>query len=83
MKFEVFDSLDEYLKSHSDAYLFNFSKKHLCEIDNIDTIVVGTEGGFSNREIELFDENRIVGINSNLILRSETAVTTLAAKLIV
>ncbi len=50
---------------------------------HIETVAVGCEGGFSQREIELFDEKRVVGIDSNLILRSETAVSALAAKLII
>ncbi|RXJ57689.1 16S rRNA (uracil(1498)-N(3))-methyltransferase [Candidatus Marinarcus aquaticus] len=83
MQFEVFKSLDEYLKSYPEAYMFNFSQQHVQEVSNIDTIVVGCEGGFSKREIALFNEKKIVGIDSNLVLRSETAVTTLAAKLIV
>lgn len=83
MQFEVFKSLDEYLKNYPNAYMFNFSQQHVDEINSIEDIVVGCEGGFSQREINLFNEKQIVGIDSNLILRSETAVTTLAAKLIV
>lgn len=83
IQFEVFKSLDEYLKSYPNAYMFNFSPQHVDEVNGIEYIVVGCEGGFSQREIALFSEKQIVGIDSNLILRSETAVTTLAAKLIV
>lgn len=84
MKLNSYDSLDNYLQSHPDAYVFNFSSLSVDAVSqDINAIVVGCEGGFSPREIALFEKDKIVGINSDLILRSETAVTTLAAKIIV
>ena len=50
--------------------------------DEIKTIVIGCEGGFSNNERENFDKDFIVGFDSNLILRSETAVLAVCSKII-
>jgi len=64
--------------------MFNFSKNNISNSkNNIQTIIIGCEGGFSSDEIKQIDESKIVGINSNLILRSETAILTIASKLLV
>ena len=78
------DSLDHFLDENPKSYMFNFSQNFIDDYKNdIESIVIGCEGGFSKTEIDKFDEKRIVGINSNLILRSETGVITLASKLLV
>jgi len=84
IKLEESESLKEFLNKNPDSYMFNFSNSYIDEKkDDIKTIVIGCEGGFSTNEINDFDENKIVGIDSNLILRSETGVITIASKLIV
>jgi len=83
MEFEVFKSVDEFLKVYPKSFMLNFSPTPLETNLGIQTIIVGCEGGFSKREVELFDASKIVGVKSNLILRSETAVTVVASKLLV
>lgn len=83
IQFEEFKSVDEFIKVYPEAYMFNFSEKIIDSSLDVSTIIIGCEGGFSKREVELFDSKKIVGVNSNLILRSETAITLLAAKLLV
>jgi 16S rRNA (uracil1498-N3)-methyltransferase len=83
IEFEVFKSVDEFLKTYPKSFMFNFSSTYLEANLGIQTIIIGCEGGFSKREVELFDASKIVGVKSNLILRSETAVTVVASKLLV
>jgi 16S rRNA (uracil1498-N3)-methyltransferase len=83
MEFEVFKSVDEFLNAYPKSFMFNFSQTLLDENLGIQTIIIGCEGGFSKREIELFEASKIVGVKSQLILRSETAVTVVASKLLV
>ena len=73
-------SLDAFLEKYPDAFMFNFSQNNIIEHKNdIKTIILGCEGGFSHNEIARFQEDKIVGIDSNLILRSETAALTIAS----
>jgi len=44
--------------------------------------MIGTEGGFSKRERELFNKNFVVGFSSNLILKSQTAIISATSKII-
>jgi 16S rRNA (uracil1498-N3)-methyltransferase len=81
---EYSKSLDDFLKSYPDSYMFNFSKQNIDEKKNdISTIVLGCEGGFSKKELSQFSEDKIVGIDSDIILRSETAITVIASKIII
>jgi len=83
IKLEVVESLDKFLELYPDSYMFNFSSNNITNyIDKIDTIVVGCEGGFSDDEIAKFSPSKIVGVDNPLILRSETAVLTVASKLL-
>lgn len=78
------ESLAKFLEINEDSYMFNFSNNLVDDVKNdIKTIVIGCEGGFSQNEISLVDKEKVVGINSNLILRSETGVITLASKITV
>ncbi len=82
IRLEVLNSLLEVLKNYDNCFVFNFSNNYIDNNKEINRVVVGCEGGFSPKELENFSDEKIVGIDSNLILRSETAVTVLASKLI-
>jgi len=78
------ESLDTFLKDYPDSFMFNFSKNSLdTKKEEVETIILGCEGGFSESEVASLSQDKIVGINSNLILRSETAILTIASKIIV
>ncbi len=80
IEIEHCSSLKEFLEQNPQSYMFNFSKNHiLSKKDEIDTIVIGCEGGFESEEVALFDEEKIVGVDSDIILRSETAAAAAAA----
>jgi 16S rRNA (uracil1498-N3)-methyltransferase len=77
------ESLEKFRELFPDAYMFNFSQKQIdtCKTQ-IETIIIGCEGGFSQSEVEKFDSDKIVGINSDLILRSESAAMVVASKIL-
>ncbi len=83
MQIEFANSLQHYLQKYPQSYLLNFSLKNLenCK-ENIGQIVIGCEGGLSKDEIKLFNPEKIVGLNTPLILRSETATVITAVKII-
>jgi len=81
---EICNSLEKFLDQYPDTYMFNFSQNHISDKkDDIKTIIIGCEGGFSPEEVSSFDTEKVVGIKSNLILRSETAVVTVSSKILV
>jgi 16S rRNA (uracil1498-N3)-methyltransferase len=83
IKLDISKNLEEFMKNHIDAYFLDFSTTSINEKkDNIKTLVIGCEGGFSQKEREKFNENLVVGFESNLILRSETALIAASSKII-
>ncbi len=84
IKLEICKSLDEFLSLNKNVYLLDFSKQNIeTKKDEIETLLLGCEGGFSETERETFDTDKIVGFNSNLILRSETAAISAVSKIII
>ncbi len=81
MRLELIDSLEEFLNQNPNAVALNFSNNFLGEDISIDTIVVGCEGGFTEKEIELFRDS-VVGLDSPLILKSESAICAVTAKIL-
>lgn len=83
IKLDVCKNIETFIKENDDVYFLDFSNTSIDEkSDVIKTLVIGCEGGFSNREREIFNKNNIVGFNSNLILRSETAIISACSKIL-
>jgi len=84
IKLEVCKTLDEFLEQNDDVYFLDFSTSLVDDKkDDIKTIVVGCEGGFSSNERSDFNSEYVVGFKSNLILRSETAVISASSKILI
>ncbi|KAB7887956.1 16S rRNA (uracil(1498)-N(3))-methyltransferase [Poseidonibacter ostreae] len=84
IKLETCDSLEQFVKENEDTYFLDFSKTFVDEKkDDIKTLVIGCEGGFSSDERFTFNKDNIVGFDSSLILRSETAVIGASSKILI
>lgn len=83
IKLDICKSLEEFIKINPDTYFLDFSDISLDENkDKVKTLVIGCEGGFSKNEREKFNKENIVGFDTNLILRSETAIIAATSKII-
>ena len=82
MKLEVCKSLEVFLKQYPETKILDFSANTLGNSTQVDTMLIGTEGGFSQEERSLFKEDNILGLDSTLILRSETAAISVASKIL-
>jgi len=83
MKLSLVDDLETFLESNSDTVMLNFSEHTLNENANIGTFVIGCEGGFTANEVALFKTENIMGLDTPLILKSESAVCAVASKLLI
>jgi len=83
IKLDVCKNIDTFMKQSDNVFFLDFSNVSIDKkCDEIKTLVIGCEGGFSNKERETFNKDNIVGFNSNLILRSETAIISAASKIL-
>jgi len=82
MKLDICDNLESFLSDYPNCKVLDFSENKISNNSDIETILIGTEGGFAEEERALFTNKNIVGLNSNLILRSETAAISVASKIL-
>ena len=83
IKLDICKNIDTFIKDNPDTYFLDFSQTSIdSKVSDIKTLMIGTEGGFSKRERELFNKNFIVGFSSNLILKSQTAIISATSKII-
>ncbi|MEA3492581.1 MAG: 16S rRNA (uracil(1498)-N(3))-methyltransferase [Campylobacterota bacterium] len=76
------ESMEKFLQKHPESRMLNFSKNLLTKESSIETLLIGPEGGFDREESELMEAERVVGFDTELILKSESAICSAAAKLL-
>jgi 16S rRNA (uracil1498-N3)-methyltransferase len=82
MTLKMGESLEIFLKNNPQAKILNFSEDNFISSSDIDTIVIGCEGGFHDDEIALFKPENIVGFDTPLVLKSESAACAVASKIL-
>ncbi|GIT98953.1 16S rRNA (uracil(1498)-N(3))-methyltransferase [Sulfurovum sp. TSL1] len=82
MQLHAAESLEAFIAENPQSYLLNFSENTLSSELSIDTIVVGCEGGVTEDEVALFAPERMIGFDTPLVLKSESAVCAVAAKIL-
>ncbi len=82
MSFKIYPNLKTYMEENSDFYVVDFGGKTFSKDDSIKKVLVGCEGGFSEDERLLFDKEKVLGFDSDLILRSQSAVCAVVSKLL-
>ena len=77
------ETLALFLQENPSSWMLNFSENLLDnDSEDIKTLLVGAEGGFGKDECGLIDTEKIVGLDTSLILKSESAVCAVAGKLL-
>ncbi|NCD11696.1 MAG: 16S rRNA (uracil(1498)-N(3))-methyltransferase [Epsilonproteobacteria bacterium] len=82
MEIEILPTLQSYLEHYSKSYVLDFSEIKLKEHELVESILIGPEGGFSEKERILLQNQPTVGLTCKTILRSETAVVAVASKIL-
>ena len=83
LELDLSGSLREFLDKNPDSFLLDFSSKKLeCNKEEIKTLIIGCEGGFSKEERALFDDKTIFGFDTQTVLRSENATISASARLL-
>ncbi len=82
MKLEISENIESFLTQNPQSMMLNFSENKLTKESNIDTIVIGCEGGFHEDEVTLFMADKIIGFDTPLVLKSESAVCAVASKIL-
>lgn len=82
MILEQAKDLISFLEANPNAKMLNFSEHHFMGTTKVETIIIGCEGGFHEEEVALFDAENIVGFDTPLVLKSESAACAVASQLL-
>ena len=82
MVLEMGTTLPAFLEAHPKSKMLNFSPNLVSDTTPIETIVIGCEGGFSAEEVALFAAKDIIGLDTPLVLKSESAVCAVASQVL-
>lgn len=80
--FEVFKTLDAFLEVHPETVVLDFCDEVLGCKDEIKTVLIGCEGGFSEEERQKVEKLKRFRLDTPMILRSESAVMAIASKVL-
>lgn len=78
MDIEILPHLEAVLESYPNALALDFGGES-CDIQSLQSVIIGAEGGFSQKERILL-QNKTFGINHALILRSTSAALWFASQ---
>ena len=78
-----FDKIIAFCERRTNLTLHDFCRENPIEKGEKVLVIIGPEGGFSDREFEIFENNKIPMLTlGNLILKAETAVTVALGNII-
>jgi len=82
MKLETADDMEDFLEKYPQSKMLNFSENSFASNTGFDTIIIGCEGGFHEDEVALFKADDIIGFDTPLVLKSESAVCAVASQIL-
>lgn len=82
MEFDICSSLEAFVEQHPSLKVFDFCENSLSDVAEIETVLIGCEGGFSQNEREMLEAFECFRLDTPLVLRSESAALSVAAKIL-
>jgi 16S rRNA (uracil1498-N3)-methyltransferase len=80
MEFEISNSLEDILDIHGDITVLDFGGS--SKFSYSEKVLIGCEGGFTNKERSLMKNHSKISFQTNNILKSETATISIASRLL-
>jgi 16S rRNA (uracil1498-N3)-methyltransferase len=81
MEFCLEKNLEKVISKNQNLSVLDFGGS--SDFSNVEKVLVGCEGGFSDREKELLKNQKKIAFSTKNILKSETAVVAVASKLLI
>ena len=82
IEFDTYKNIEEFIKEFPKTKVFDFTEKTLDEYVDIETVLVGCEGGFSQEEKDYLAKQDVFRLDTPMVLRSESAVMAVASKIL-
>lgn len=82
IEFATYKNISEFINEFPQTKVFDFTEKTLDDFTEVDTVLVGCEGGFSEAEKEFLQDRDVFRLDTPMVLRSESAVMAVASKIL-
>ncbi|MDA7817164.1 16S rRNA (uracil(1498)-N(3))-methyltransferase [Sulfurimonas sp.] len=82
MEFDTYKNVTDFIKEFPDTKVFDFCENTLEDSSNFNRVLIGCEGGFSSDEKELLSKQDVFRLDTQMVLRSESAVLAVACKIL-
>jgi len=82
IEFDNYKNIESFINYFPQTKVFDFCDKVLDNSENIQTVLIGCEGGFSQKEKEFLKSSDVFRLDTPMILRSESAVMAVASKIL-
>jgi len=83
MQLDTAEDLEAFLSMYPNSKMLNFTDNNFVSNTDFEHIVIGCEGGFHEDEVLLFKKEDIVGFDTPLVLKSESAVCAVVSKILI
>jgi len=83
IEFETFKTLDAFLDKNPDTVVLDFCDEVLGCDNEVSTVLIGCEGGFSEDERTKVEKLQRFRLDTPMILRSESAAMAIASKVLI
>ncbi len=82
MEFATVADIATFIKANPACAVFDFCETVYTGKDSYETVLIGAEGGFSDKERLLLQQQKVFRLDTPMILRSETTAVAIAGKIL-
>lgn len=82
MTFDTYKNIASFIEEYPDTKVFDFTQNILQDGSTFERVLIGCEGGFSENEKKFLQKQEVFRLNSEMVLRSESAVMAVASKIL-
>jgi 16S rRNA (uracil1498-N3)-methyltransferase len=82
MEFDTYTSLESFLHEYPDTKVFDFCENVANDMSSFERVLIGCEGGFSQKERELLSKYENFRLDTPHVLRSESAALAVASRVL-
>lgn len=82
MEFDRYSSIESFISEFPQTKVFDFTETILENTEDFREVLVGCEGGFSQKEKKFLQQQEVFRLNTPMILRSESALLAVSSKIL-
>ncbi len=82
IEFDSYENIQCFMREFPQTKIFDFTNKTVDAYSTLETVLIGCEGGFSQKEKYYLVDEDVFALDTPMVLRSESAVLAVASKIL-